>query len=133
MKINRQYLYRALFGLYILAVCILCFIKPDSIPSKGFDWFGLPADKVGHFLMFLPFPVLSYLLFYEGQRKITHEVLILTAILSLGVGLAFGTEQLQAMTQYRSSDIMDVYSDMTGLAAGCIAAIILIIIKRHRK
>lgn len=123
----------SLFCIYIASVLYLCLMKPDDMPQFELSFFGIPMDKIAHFLMFLPFPVLSYLLFYEGQRKITHEVLILTAILSLGVGLAFGTEQLQAMTQYRSSDIMDVYSDMTGLATGCIAAIILIIIKRHRK
>lgn len=121
------------FCLYIAAVLYLCLMKPDDMPQMELSFFGIPMDKLGHFVMFLPFPVLSYMLFYDRERKISYELLIMAAIIALGIGLAFGTEQLQAMTQYRTSDIMDVYSDMTGLAAGSIAAIILILIKRRRK
>lgn len=121
------------FCLYLAAVLYLCLMKPDDMPQMELSFFGIPMDKLGHFVMFLPFPVLSYMLFYDRERKISYELLIMAAIIALGIGLAFGTEQLQAMTQYRTSDIMDVYSDMTGLAAGSIAAIILILIKRRRK
>ena len=39
------------------------------------------------------------------------------------------------MTQYRSSDIKDIYADMTGLGIGCIVVLINIAIKhiRNRK
>ena len=107
MKINRQYLYRALFGLYILAVCILCFIKPDSIPSKGFDWFGLPADKVGHFLMFLPFPILSFTAFVKDYGTGTDAFYRLMVIVLAGAAIAIGTELIQKVLGYRSFDLHD--------------------------
>ena len=44
----------------------------------------------------------------------------------------FLTEHLQALTQYRSSDIKDIYADMAGLAAGSIIVLTNIIFKSGR-
>ena len=128
---KRKAAFIALFGLYIAAILYLCLMKPDDMPQIEITFLGIPMDKLGHFIMFTPFPVLSYLMFTHRDRSITRDFLILTGIIAVGVGLAFVTEQLQAMTQYRTSDINDAYSDMTGLAFGCIIKILLIIIKRH--
>ena len=128
---KRKAAFIALFGLYLAAILYLCLMKPDDMPQIELTFFGIPMDKLGHFIMFTPFPVLSYLMFYDRNRTIGGEFLIMTGLIAIGVGMAFLTEQLQAMTQYRTSDINDVYSDMTGLAFGCVITIILIIIKRH--
>ena len=106
------------FCIYIAAVLYLCLMKPDDIPQPEFTLFGLPLDKVVHFLMFLPFPILSYSMLWKGNRRTLINLLILAASLICGVGLAFLTERLQAMTQYRSADIYDIYADMKGLATG---------------
>lgn len=132
MKINRQYLYRALFGLYILAVCILCFIKPDSIPSKGFDWFGLPADKVGHFLMFLPFPILSFTAFVKDYGTGTDAFYRLMVIVLAGAAIAIGTELIQKVLGYRSFDLHDFFCDIAGILAGTVVAILFIAIKKRK-
>lgn len=122
MKINGQHLYRALFCVYILAVCILCFIKPDSMPSKGFDWFGLPADKVGHFLMFLPFPVLSFTAFVKDYGAGTGAFCKLLVIVISGAAIAIGTELIQKVLGYRSFDLHDFYCDIAGILAGAVVA-----------
>ena len=132
MKINRQYLYRALFGLYILAVCILCFIKPDSIPSKGFDWFGLPADKVGHFLMFLPFPILSFNAFVKDYGTGTDAFFRLMVIVLAGAAIAIGTELIQKVLGYRSFDLHDFLCDIAGILAGTVVATLFIAIKKRK-
>lgn len=131
MAVKRKIIFTALFCLYMAAVLFLCLMKPDDLPQPELYFFGLPLDKVAHFLMFMPFPILSQLMFMDKDRKTYADIIILICMTALGVGLAFGTEHLQAMTQYRTSDINDVYADFTGLAAGCIITLTLIFIKRH--
>lgn len=132
---KRKAIFITAFVIYLAAVIYLCLMKPDNLPQTELYLFGLPLDKVAHFLMFLPFPVLAYMMLWEKGRKTWAELLILLSCLAVGVGLAFLTEHLQAMTQYRSSDIKDIYADMTGLGIGCIVVLINIAIKhiRNRK
>ena len=132
---KRKAIFITAFVIYLAAVIYLCLMKPDSLPQTELYLFGLPLDKVAHFLMFLPFPALAYMMLWEKGRKTWAELLILLSCLAVGVGLAFLTEHLQAMTQYRSSDIKDIYADMTGLGIGCIVVLINIAIKhiRNRK
>ncbi len=132
---KRKAIFITAFVIYLAAVIYLCLMKPDNLPQTELYLFGLPLDKVAHFLMFLPFPALAYMMLWEKDRKTWAELLILLSCLAVGVGLAFLTEHLQAMTQYRSSDIKDIYADMTGLGIGCIVVLINIAIKhiRNRK
>ena len=132
---KRKAIFITAFVIYLAAVIYLCLMKPDNLPQTELYLFGLPLDKVAHFLMFLPFPALAYMMLWEKGRKTWAELLILLSCLAVGVGLAFLTEYLQAMTQYRSSDIKDIYADMTGLGIGCIVVLINIAIKhiRNRK
>ena len=132
---KRKAIFITVFVIYLAAVIYLCLMKPDNLPQTELYLFGLPLDKIAHFLMFLPFPALAYMMLWEKGRKTWAELLILLSCLAVGVGLAFLTEHLQAMTQYRSSDIKDIYADMTGLGIGCIVVLINIVIKhiRNRK
>lgn len=132
---KRKAIFITAFVIYLAAVIYLCLMKPDNLPQTELYLFGLPLDKVAHFLMFLPFPALAYMMLWEKGRKTWAELLILLSCLAVGVGLAFLTEHMQAMTQYRSSDIKDIYADMTGLGIGCIVVLINIAIKhiRNRK
>ncbi len=120
---KRRILYITAFCIYIGAILYLCLTKPDNLPQTEFLIFGLPADKVAHFTMFLPFPVLMHLMFLDSSRTRWKDLLVLVASLALGTGAAFGTEWLQALTQYRSSDINDAYADMKGLAIGALIVI----------
>lgn len=128
---KRRILYITAFCIYIGAILYLCLSKPDNLPQTDFLIFGLPADKVAHFTMFLPFPVLVYLMFFDRTRSRWKDMLILAAAMALGVGAAFGTEYLQALTQYRSSDIKDTFADMRGLSTGALAVIIHILFRKR--
>ena len=131
---KRRLLYISLFCIYAGAILFLCLMKPDNLPEKEIFLFGLPADKLAHFTMFLPFPILSYLVFFKSDRSRLADIAILASSICLGAGAALGTEALQAMTQYRSSDIHDAYADFLGLVIG--AAIVLTYIltmKNHNK
>lgn len=120
------------FCVYIATILTLCLIKPDDLPQPEIYLFGLPADKVVHFLMFLPFPVLVYMMLFEKARKKWLDTLILAGGMALGLCAALGTEFLQSLTQYRSADIHDVYADMQGICLGGIIVLAFIILRKNR-
>lgn len=127
---KRKLLYILIFCIYIAAILTLCLMKPDNLPETEMFIFGIPADKVAHFTMFLPFPVLLHMMFMDKSRDKWLDLLVVLAAIVLGIGAAFGTEYLQSMTQYRSSDINDVYADMKGLGIGCIIVLIHIMFRK---
>lgn len=129
---KRRILFITAFLLYMAAVLYLCLAKPEDLPQTELYLFGIPLDKAAHFLMFLPFPILAYSTLWKRNRKAWTDIAILIIVLGIGVGLAFLTEHLQALTQYRSSDIKDIYADMAGLAAGSIIVLTNIIFKSGR-
>lgn len=128
---KRRILYITAFCIYIGAILYLCLTKPDNLPQTEFLIFGLPADKVAHFTMFLPFPILMYLMFFDRSRSRWLDMLILVAAIALGIGAAFGTEYLQALTQYRSSDINDTFADMKGLSTGALIVLTHILLRKR--
>ena len=74
---KRRIFYIFAFCVYIASILALCLIKPDDLPQPEIYFFGLPVDKVVHFLMFLPFPVLVYMMLFENTRKKWQDMLIL--------------------------------------------------------
>lgn len=128
---KRKLTYALAFCIYIAAILFLCLMKPDDLPQTELLIFGIPADKIAHFTMFLPFPVLIHLMFLDSSRSRWLDLLILAAAIALGIGAAFGTEYLQALTQYRSSDINDAYADMRGLATGAFMTLLHIIFRKR--
>ena len=112
-----------LFASYLAAVAVLCFMKPDGLPEVEKDFFGIPIDKVAHFIMFLPYPILAATSFIRSEMGIRQMTAILAVTAIVGVGLAYGTEVIQAQTGYRAYEIDDFKADMTGMAAGMLATV----------
>lgn len=133
MRTDDKRIYLALLLLYIAAVAFLCFMRPDDLPSVQKDFFGIPIDKVVHFIMFLPYPILSGLSFMHKDFSIRRNILILIVLTVTGIGLAFGTEAIQGQLGYRSYDIADFAADMKGMATGVLITLTFIIIQRIRK
>lgn len=131
MKISSRQIITTLFCVYIAAVIFLCFMKGDGLPEVQFTLFGIPTDKLAHFCMFAPYPVLAFLTFRPEVMSKGRCVLLLLVLAVSGAGLAYGTEQLQGLTDYRSYEIADFYADLTGLGCGFIATMILILVQRR--
>lgn len=123
----KRFIYTTAFCLYIIGVMYLCFAKPDDMPQLPQLLFGLPADKVGHFLMFLPFPLLGYMVFANKDMAPARKLILLSILVICGLGMAIGTEQVQAALEYRSADMKDFATDALGLAVGGLATLILIV------
>ena len=130
MNKNAKKISLGLFCTYVAAVMLLCVIKTDSLPELPKFYLGIPLDKIMHFAMFLPFPILGYMAFYPTEKGCMREFAVLGIMFLLGVGFAFATERLQAMTDYRSYEINDMLADLIGIATGAIIGIIIILKRR---
>lgn len=128
---TRRIIYIIVLCLYIAAVAFLCFAKPEDMPQMPSLWFGLPADKVGHFLMFMPFPILAFLTFETEGMTVGRKFLLLAVLMTVGAGLAMGTEHIQAQLAYRAAETGDFYADAAGLVIGG-AAVLLFILRKDR-
>lgn len=109
---KRTLLFRLLFAVYLLAIAYICFASQGGLPSFD-EWsFVIPADKMVHFTMFLPFPVL---LFHSMEK---HRKWHLILVVGVGCVLAATTELVQALIPYRAADLTDFLADSLGLLCG---------------
>lgn len=121
-----------IFCLYIAAVAYLCFARPDDMPQLPQLWLGLPADKVGHFLMFTPFPLLGYLTFEVNEMSVGRKLFLIAILIVFGASMALGTEYIQARLEYRSAENSDLLADVIGLITGGIFTLIYIFLRKGK-
>lgn len=136
MMKKRKLFSLSLLILYLAAVLYCCFGRFSDLPEIGQDTFwGIPTDKIVHFLLFFPFPILCFLTFTGRTRKPAHTVLTVGCVFLTGCVIAAATEIGQSLTDYRSGDILDFAADVTALTISSVAVTIidLHIIKKHNK
>ena len=135
MKPNRtrSVLFTIVMCLYIGAVGYFCFANFHKLPDVPKTLLGIPVDKIVHFCMFFPFPVLAYL----AYDKLTDTPLkALAALISIGaVGCIFAgiTEIIQGSLPYRSQDIKDFGADCLAVGVASILTFIIDISKMHKE
>ena len=110
---------------YLGAVAWCCFGHFDNLPSVQKEFFGIPTDKIVHFIMFLPFPVLSFWAFDYKAGKPWKSVLLVFILFLLGCIIAAATEIGQYYTSYRSSDPRVFAADILALAISSVAIIVI--------
>ncbi len=130
MVVKKRHIWFILLCAYIVAVAYLCFMKPDDIPALDPYFLGIPVDKLAHFLMFFPFPIVSYGAFMPESGKKAAHLVILLVLTAAGLGLAIGTEHVQGQLGYRSEDIHDFYADLAGIICSAVLTMIYILAKR---
>ena len=130
---RRQLLWaRILFGLYLVAVAVLCFAHfPESEDVPAELW-GIPMDKIVHFLMFFPFPLLAFLAFdrYPGKRG--WSILWASVALLAGCAYAGFTELVQSRLPYRSGDPADFRADATALVLSSVLVVLILLVKKRK-
>ena len=117
--------FRILLVVYVLAVLYLCFGYFRTLPSVSRYMWGFPTDKVVHFLMFLPFPLLAYGALDVRPRSFFLSLLLVAGIFAAGCVLSGGTEVVQSFLYWRSGDLRDFEAD--ALALGISSGIVLLI------
>ena len=123
---------RILFGLYLVAVAVLCFARFPESEDVPKALLGIPMDKVVHFLMFFPFPVLAYLAFDRFRGKRWASVLWTAATLLGGCAFAAVTELVQSRLPYRSGDPADFRADALSILLSSILVLILILVQKRK-
>jgi VanZ family protein len=134
MENTRQHIALTALCLYLAALAFLCFANPQDYPSTDFTLWGLPVDKIAHFLMFAPYPVLAFITIDRHSARLFRRLSILFLVLASGCALAIGTELVQGMTEYRSFELWDFAADTAGMFASTCALIIYTLLtdrKRH--
>ena len=122
---TKTILARILFFLYLAAIAFLCFMRVDRIPDLQQSLLGIPTDKIAHFLMFLPFPILAYLAYDHLTNKVWSAILFAVATFVIGSLLAYGTEFVQGRLPYRSMDMNDFKADAIALAISSVFVFII--------
>lgn len=125
MKSTKTILSRILFLIYLAAIAFLCFMRVDTMPEIQKDLFGIPTDKIAHFIMFLPFPILAFLSFDHTTRKAWGAVLFALVTFVAGAAIAYGTEYVQGFLPYRSKDMSDFRADLLALVISTIGAFLI--------
>lgn len=128
----RIYLSRIVLVLYVISVCLLCFLNLGTGVDMGAEWFGIPKDKIAHFLMFFPYPALVTLVFCKQGWKTSRFVGFLLVVLVSGIAAGGLIEIIQGLSDYRSCDIKDFRADCIGLFSGALLTLAVWMGVRHR-
>lgn len=120
----RYILSRIIFLVYLTSILLLCLLDFNSVPEVKQEWFGIPTDKIVHFIMFFPFPILMTMVFGKTGWKLKTFLIFITVTVVAGALAGGIIELLQAETGYRSCDINDFRADSLGVASGAILTVI---------
>ncbi|MBR4771845.1 MAG: VanZ family protein [Bacteroidales bacterium] len=127
-KRNYRALWVVLFVIYMAGLAWVYFSSGEVSFELPKDLFGIPFDKVVHYSMFLPFPVLFTLAlnFRSWWRTLSISAL-------LAVAIAFLFETLQSrITETRVTDPADLNANVLGIATGLAVMVIAGLIARKR-
>lgn len=113
---TRALISRILMILYILAVGFLCFNNFKDVPDVPKTLFGIPMDKVVHFCMFFPFPLLGFFSFDHNRWSKLETFGHMLSLFAWGCIFAGITEMVQGMLPYRTEDILDFRADVLAIA-----------------
>ena len=135
MKQNhtRAIIFRILTILYVVAVAWLCFANFSKAPQMPRTLFGLPIDKVVHFLMFFPFPILAFLAYDHLTQTPWQALAALISICAIGGIFAGITEIIQGQLSYRTKDINDFGADCLAIGLSGLLVFIIDVLKMRKK
>ena len=123
---------RIIFAVYVIAVLVLCFGKFESSQDMPKDLWGIQLDKIVHFLMFFPFPLLAYLAFDRYREKRWAAAPWTGVALAGGALFAAFTEIVQSRLSYRSGDPADFKADFLAILLSSVIVLTVILLK-HKK
>lgn len=122
---KRTVLFRILTVVYLAVIAVLCFANFGSNREVPLTLFGLPTDKIVHFLMFLPFPFLAFFSFPLRKAGVMKSLLLVIGLFAMGCLLACGTEYIQSKLPYRTMDPNDFRADAAGLICGSVTTFLI--------
>lgn len=122
---TRSLIFRVLMLLYIFTVMYLCFSNLNKLPDVPKTLWGIQTDKIVHFCMFFPFPILGFFAYDRMTDTPLKALGAVITILAIGGIFAGITELVQGTMPYRTMDVRDYHADL--LALGISAVIVFVI------
>lgn len=129
---TKALIFRIALILYIIAVAYLCFANMNNIQHIPRRFLNLETDKVAHFFMFFPFPILGFLAYGKQTVSDRESLTIMICICAYGIIFAGLTELIQGMMPHRTEDIRDYRADMLAIVISSLATMTADIIRHHR-
>lgn len=120
-----KYTFRSLFLIYVIVVFFasLNSFKNTSINLSVFI-LGIRADRLAHFVMFLPFPLAAWLAFGTSIKKYAGRWSVPTLAFS-GLLISTVTESLQALNPNRDFDYIDLIANYSAIFTGTIMVVLI--------
>lgn len=118
--------------LYVAAVAYLCFANFSDVSNISRTIFGIETDKLVHFCMFLPFPILAFFSIGKYPKKVWKNIFLAFCILLAGCMFAAATEVIQSRIIYRTGDPRDFKADLIAMAISTTVLFITIRTKTRR-
>ena len=130
---TRAILFRIAMILYVIAVAWLCFANFSKLPDVPRTFLGIPTDKVVHFCMFFPFPILAFLAYDPYTTTPWQALAALVSICAIGGIFAGCTELIQEQLAYRSKDINDFGADCLAIGLSGLLVFTIDVLKMRKK
>ncbi|MDT3366811.1 MAG: VanZ family protein [Bacteroidota bacterium] len=123
---------RLAFLVYFGMVLYVCFGHFDDLPDMSQPIWGIPQDKIIHFIMFFPFPILAAMALDLRPRRYGKAFLEAFLLLVCGLVIAAATEIGQSFTDYRDPSIWDWVADISALVSSALIVLIVLLFKVRR-
>jgi VanZ family protein len=120
MDRRNKFIFGIFLAIYLAVIVFLCFWHFSPILEMEKTFLGIPMDKIAHFTMFFPFPILAFLTFHNGNKSGKHSFLLVIKTFIIGCIIAASTEIGQSFTTYRDCDIKDFIADFISLTVSSI-------------
>lgn len=124
---------RIILVLYMVALVLLCVLNFKTPPNVQKTLFGIPTDKIVHFCMFFPMPILAFFAFDKYTDKVWTSLLFTLLTFVVGIGIATLTEWVQSLTPHRSMEHADFIADVIALGISSVLVAVLDISKMKKK
>lgn len=130
---TRALLFRIALILYIIAVAYLCFANFNKLPDVPRKFLGLEMDKIVHFCMFFPFPIMGFLAYGKKTKSKGESIALMITICAIGCIFAGLTEMIQGMMPYRTEDIRDYKADLIAIGISSLITLFADIYRHHKR
>lgn len=117
---------------YIGMVIYVCFGHFDDLPDMNHTFLGIPEDKIIHFIMFFPFPIIAAIALNRRPRSTGRAFLQAGLLFLCGIAIAAATEIGQGMTDYRDPSVYDWVADISALLLSTLIVLVVLLIKARR-
>ena len=134
MKPNRKrsIIFTIAMVLYLVVVGYLLFANFEKLSSVPKIFLGIPTDKIVHFCMFFPFPILADLAYDKLTDTPLKALAALVSICAIGAIFAGLTEIGQSLLPYRYEDISDFRADCLAIVLAGILTFVIDVSKMRK-